>query len=71
MVNSNISLCNVIMATSEDINQTRVKCVAKHENIHTTHNTRLDIYIPGIRVINTVSFKGSVIEILTRIREIL
>jgi hypothetical protein len=28
-------------------------------------------YIPGIRVINTVSFKGSVIEILTRIREIL
>jgi hypothetical protein len=31
----------------------------------------LKINIPGIRVINTVSFKGSVIEILTRIREIL
>jgi hypothetical protein len=27
MVNSNISLCNVVMATSEDIDQTRAKCV--------------------------------------------
>ena len=40
MVNTNISLCNVIMATSEDIDQTRAKCVEKHENINTGIKTK-------------------------------
>jgi hypothetical protein len=40
MVKSNISQCNVIMATSEDIDQTRAKCVAKHENINTGIKTK-------------------------------
>jgi hypothetical protein len=40
MENTNISLCNDIMATSEDIDQTRAKCVVKHENINTGIKTK-------------------------------
>jgi hypothetical protein len=51
MVKSNISQCNVIMATSEDIDQTRAKCVAKqhgNKNEKRAKKEWLAIYVSAV-----------------------